>query len=97
MYVIYNIESTSTVKTFCGYSMITREFRTERGAKAYITRKVNEGKYIAGRYAVADEDTFRRSIEQSVVRVNSMTGKEFSEPLNTPNFCSPSSEAYWCM
>lgn len=31
-----------------------------------------------------------------VTRVNLMTGKEFQERADTPYYCSPSSETYWC-
>jgi len=32
-----------------------------------------------------------------VTRKNLMTGIEFQEDVNTPYFCSPSSESYWSM
>lgn len=35
--------------------------------------------------------------ETYVVRKNLLTGKEFSERYDTPNYCSPSSESYFCM
>jgi hypothetical protein len=31
-----------------------------------------------------------------VTRKNAMTGAEFQERADTPYFCSPSSETYWC-
>jgi hypothetical protein len=32
-----------------------------------------------------------------VTRTNMMSGREYQERYDTPNFCSPSSEAYWSM
>ena len=35
--------------------------------------------------------------ETWVTRKNMMGGREYKERYDTPNFCSPSSEAYWSM
>ena len=35
--------------------------------------------------------------ETWVTRKNMMGGKEYKERYDTPNYCSPSSEAYWSM
>ena len=32
---------------------------------------------------------------ENVERVNMMSGKTYSEPINTPACCSPASETYW--
>jgi hypothetical protein len=32
-----------------------------------------------------------------VERTNIMTGEKFEEDVNTPRFCSPSSESFWSM
>jgi hypothetical protein len=32
-----------------------------------------------------------------VTRVNLQSGQEFQERYDTPHYCSPSSESYWCM
>ncbi len=32
---------------------------------------------------------------EMVTRVNLQSGKEYQEELDTPNYCSPASEAYW--
>jgi hypothetical protein len=32
-----------------------------------------------------------------VERTNIMTGEKFKEDVNTPRFCSPSSESFWSM
>ena len=35
--------------------------------------------------------------ETYVTRTNMMGGREYRERYDTPNYCSPSSEAYWSM
>ena len=35
--------------------------------------------------------------ETWVTRKNMMGGREYKERYDTPNYCSPSSEAYWSM
>ena len=44
-----------------------------------------------------EAEKFHRDIEKSVKKKNMMTGKEFMEKVNTPYYCSPSSETYWSM
>lgn len=54
--------------------------------------------YVKDDFAVADVDTFREAFPIKMVeRVNLMSGKTYMEPENTPNSCSPASEAYWSM
>ena len=49
-------------------------------------------------FKVADVDTYREEVPVKMVRrINIMSGKEFWEAENTPNYCSPASEAYWSM
>lgn len=51
----------------------------------------------SGVYAVATIDDYNNNIVHMVERVNLMSGKKYMEPSNTPNYCSPASEAYWSM
>lgn len=46
---------------------------------------------------IVDLETYRKSIEAQVEQTNLLTGKKFKESVNTPHFCSPSSEAYFSM
>ncbi len=40
----------------------------------------------------------RVEVHQTMVtKRNIMNGKEFEERYDTPYYCSPSSETYWCM
>lgn len=54
--------------------------------------------YVKEDFAIADVDTFREAFPIKMVeRVNLMSGKTYMEAENTPNSCSPASEAYWSM
>lgn len=48
-------------------------------------------------YAIAEFAHYVENIERQVERVNLMTGEKYLESINTPNYCSPSSETYWSM
>ena len=47
--------------------------------------------------AIAEADYYHKNIERFVTRTNMMSGQEYRESINTPNYMSPSSEAYWSM
>jgi len=48
-------------------------------------------------YGIAESAHYYAKLERQVERVNMMTGKKFMESVNTPYYCSPSSETYWSM
>lgn len=48
-------------------------------------------------YAVAEIKYYQANLEKFVERTDFMSGKKFMESVNTPHYCSPSSEAYWSM
>ena len=83
----------------------SQSYKTMAAAKAALTRmskryradlldSVNDPVF---RYAIAEADYFHKSIEKSRTTSNMMSGKPMVEPVNTPNYMSPSSEAYWSM
>ena len=93
-------------------SRIIKQFKTMSAAKAAITRASNKWhkqRLTAPKYApIATEDPqfahgaaeaayYHKNIEKFVTRKNMMTGKKFKESVNTPNYMSPASEAYWSM
>jgi len=89
-YVVYNKETTRLLNT--------RNYATERAAKAGLTRAVNaDNTMIRAEYAIAESNEFYSNIEKTVTRTNLLSGKEYQESVNTPSYCSPSSEAYWSM
>ena len=72
-------------------------FDSLAAAKAHMSRLVKSGKFAADEIAVAEYDYFREYIEQIVQRTNLMSGLPIFERINTPHYCSPSSETYWSM
>lgn len=91
-YVVYNVKTTAIVRSKPFEDAI---FKTEAAAKACKTRLVKKNDYAEDQIAIAEINKYRAEIEQQVKRVNLMSGKEYYESVNTPNYCSPSSEAYW--
>lgn len=98
-YVIYNNETT---KILGGAS---KSYKTLAAAKSAISRlrktvpvtDLNTDRDPLFVYAIAEINEFYKNIEQTVERTNLMTGKTFRESVNTPYYCSPSSESYWSM
>ena len=96
-YVIYNNETT---KILGGHS---KSYKTLAAAKSAISRlrktvpvaDLNTDRDPLFVYAIAEINEFYKNIEKTVERTNLMTGKTFRESVNTPSFCSPSSESYW--
>ena len=83
-----------------------KSYATMSAAKAALTKMTNWHRYHTindmqnspqFRYAIAEMDHFHTFIEKSVVKRNAMNGNQFVEKVNTPYYCSPSSETYWSM
>jgi hypothetical protein len=91
-YVIYNKETTILAR------LKRTNFKTERAAKAALTRGLNDGK-IANRdeWAIAESSDFFCNIEKKKVVQSLISGKEIEIAVNTPRSCDPSSELYWSM
>lgn len=88
-YVVFEIETTLILDR--------RYHATERAAKSALTRAVNKGGYTRDELDIAESSVFSSTIEKFVTKTNLMTGKEYEERVNTPIYCSPSSESYWSM
>ena len=80
-------------------------YKTMAAAKAALTRMskryradmletVNDPQY---RYAIAEVKHFHSSIEKSRTRTSLMSGKPYTETVNTPAHMSPATETYWSM
>ena len=94
MFVIYNTATTAIVKDhYYGKSY----WNSAAAAKAAITRFVKKGICKREEVAFAEIGHYQKNIEAKVKRVNLMSGEEFYESVNTPYYCSPSSETYWSM
>jgi hypothetical protein len=91
MFVVYHKETTKIVG-----SRVHKTWKSLGAAKAHLNRMGKMG-YNVNEYDIASHSFFSDSIEKTVTRRNLMTGKDFTESVNTPYYCSPSSESYWSM
>lgn len=88
VYVIYDTRTTRLVRKANGDEF----FKTTSAANRHVTRYLDPEQY-----GIADYDTYRDLIEAKVERTNLMSGQKYMESINTPNYMSPASEAYWSM
>jgi hypothetical protein len=72
----------------------SRAYKTFGAARATRTRLCNKAGYSASDLSIIDTKYYQPKM---VTRKNLMTGQEFEEDVNTPHFCSPSSESFWSM
>lgn len=107
-FVIYN-KDTTEIYSYVRHNPWKRveSYKTMAAAKAALTRLhkkwladndvlvSNDGPMFE--YGIADRAWFHDFIEKQVTKRNIMTGAEFQERVNTPYYCSPSSETYWSM
>lgn len=82
-YIVYNIAT----------SRIEDTYNNATVAKRQTTRLNNKSGEV--KFAFTDGVDYYANKEQFVERTNLMTGKTFMESVNTPYYCSPSSETYW--
>ena len=68
--------------------------RMSKRYRANLKETVNDPQY---RYGIAEANYFHSTIEKSRTRTNMMSKAEYTESVNTPNYMSPASEAYWSM
>ena len=105
MYVIYENSSTLIIGKD-GRPDHRTAYKTMAAAKAAVTRmrkawfktrdecRDNDPLF---RFGIAESAYFSKNIEKQRRVKNMMTGAEFSEPVNTPGYMSPSRESYWSM
>ena len=107
MYYIYDQQSTKSLSREGKRYWQKAEYKTMSAAQAALTRMQNkwvqrEGVAAQGQgplytAAIAEADYYTKNIEKFVTRKNMMSGQEYTESVNTPNYMSPASEAYWSM
>jgi len=76
------------------YSWDKKQY-TEQGAKMVCT-KMNKNAGLVKWQIVSAAEFAARPVKM-VERINLMSGLPYMEAEDTPNFCSPASEAYWSM
>ena len=105
MYLIYDKE-TSRILSKESKHWQQAAYKTMSAAQAALTRM--QKKYAlrnaadAARgplytAAIAEADYYYKNVEKFVTKKNMMSGKEYTESVNTPSYMSPSSESYWSM
>ena len=72
----------------------TRAYKTFGAARATRTRLCNKAGWTADQLSIVATKHYK---PRMVERTNIMTGEKFEEDVNTPYFCSPSSESFWSM
>jgi len=97
MWYVYNKDST-VIQKICS---------SHKTASAWRTRKHNQflrttNSDIVGQgplfnWGCADAEFFHTFIEKTIRKTNLMTGEMFSQSVNTPRSCDPSSELFWSM
>ena len=93
-YVVYRISDTLVMHP--KNDRYKTSWKSEGAAKAFLTRMVKMG-YNRDEYAVAETKPYSTFIEKMVEKTNMMTGKTYTESVNTRSYMSPFSEAYWSM
>jgi len=72
----------------------TRSYRSQGAAQATRTRLCRKQGWSLNDLEIVDHKSYQ---PRMVTRTNIMTGEQYEEDVNTPRFCSPSSEAFWSM
>ena len=91
MWYVYDKESTA----------IYKRYKTRAAAQAQITRMhkkyTRTNLYVPGSNAHEDDPLFLFGMADAQYFHMFMTGAEFTQTVNTPLSCDPSSETYWSM
>lgn len=106
-FVIFNKDTTRYLRIFRNRSWRDADFyATERAAKAGLTRAVKRSlRKSAGDdsvslniddYSILTADQFAL-IEKTEIKTNLISGKQFTQSVNTPACCDPSTETYHSM
>jgi hypothetical protein len=95
-YVVYHKDTT---RYLCKHPKVRTSMTTfegERFAKAALTREVHNGAVKREDFLIASVEDFVK-IEKTETKHNLLSGTPFTQSVNTPLSCDPSSETYWSM
>lgn len=95
MFVVYEVSSTMEKQAY-RFKGHAQRFADKLNANEAATCLKSSG-YRPCEYKVTTREDYEKNVVHMVERVNLMTGKKYMEKSNTPNYCSPASEAYWSM
>lgn len=90
-FVVYHTDSTILLER------TNKTYATKGAAKAALTRYSKQISINVEEYSITDAVNFYTNVEKKVTRKNLMSGLEYQEPVNTPNYMSPACESYWSM
>lgn len=94
VYVIYNPETGALYK----HPKTRRTYYASAGsARAALTKACVRGELAWYTHYVTSSETYTTFIEKTETKRNLMTGTEFTQSVNTPMCCDPSTETYWSM
>jgi hypothetical protein len=101
MWVVYDKATSKRIDAYA--TIAAAKSRITKAHKAYARKNP----YVPGsnaheddplfKWAIAESQYYHMLIEQRVTKRNLMTGQEFTQSVNTPRSCDPSSELYWSM
>ena len=92
-----------TVELYKADQRIKRDERYGRNRAGLRFVEIRDFAPVTKDYIASVVDNFREGgfvvevFETYVTRKNMMSGLEYQERYDTPNFCSPSSESFWSM
>lgn len=96
MFAAFHKESTRYLRVFRKGYWQNAIYETQGACTAAINREAAKGKIADEDYAVLPVEEFKK-IEKTETKINLMSGKPFTQSVNTPMGCDPSTETYWCM
>ena len=107
MYYLYDQSTTQILSREGKRYYQPAAYKTMSAAQAALTRMQKKWVQCEGvaaqaegplyTAAIAEAEYYSKNIERFVKRKNMMSGEEYTESVNTPNYMSPASEAYWSM
>ncbi len=97
IFVIYDKKTSAILEIRKANGQRSSHYYGMGAARAALTRQSKKKCIDVNDYGIAERDYYAKNIERMVERTNMMSGKKFMESINTPYYCSPSSETYWSM
>lgn len=94
-WIIYHKDTTDLL---CDKYNRPNMYATPAAVIAGLTRAYNSGKIKSRKdWFIAEYSDFKANIEKQETKINLMSGQPFTQSVNTPLCCDPSSETYWSM
>lgn len=104
IYVIYDKDTSKILEVRNANGRRNSRYYGMPAAKAALTRyskksglMPTDAEYPLYKFGIAEVGYYAKTLEKQVERTNLLTGEKFMESVNTPYYCSPSSETYWSM